>query len=193
MIRAFPIRLLRTAAAALAALSLASVPAGAALFQEHTLNFRNADIQAFIDDVSIVTGYTFIVDPEVRGNVTITSQTPLTEEEVFQVFLATLRTQGFAAVRIRPETYRIVPEAEGARAPRPAREAQGEQFVTTVVRLENASARDVVRSVQPLCPRRAPSTPTTAGTWSSSWTTPRTRTGSRTCCASSTPTPACSS
>ncbi|TGY90391.1 type II secretion system protein GspD [Marinicauda algicola] len=128
------------------------VPAGSvAHAQQHTLNFRNAEIQAFIDDVSIVTGYTFIVDPEVRGQVTITSQTPLTEAEVFQVFLATLRTHGYAAVRTGPGVYQILPETEGARAGAPARgERDGDVFLTSVVRLHNVSAREAIRSVGPL-------------------------------------------
>jgi len=146
MIRA--VRRLFSAVAAALVLSGAAVSPTVA--QEHTLNFRNADIQAFIDDVSLVTGYTFIVDSEVRGNVTITSQTPLTADEVFQVFLSTLRTQGYAAVRTSVGVYQIVPEADGARSARPATDAQGDQFVTSVVRLRNASARDAIRSIGPM-------------------------------------------
>ena len=146
----------RAAAALLLGTAIAAgglpVPAGSAAHaQEHTLNFRNAEIQAFIDDVSIVTGYTFIVDPEVRGQVTITSQTPLTEAEVFQVFLATLRTHGYAAVRTGPGVYQILPETEGARAGAPTRgERDGDVFLTSVVRLNNVSAREAIRSVGPL-------------------------------------------
>ncbi|WP_019960066.1 type II secretion system secretin GspD [Woodsholea maritima] len=127
-------------------------PAAAPAFaQEHTLNFRDAEIQAFIDDVSIVTGYTFIVDPEVRGRITITSQTPLTEAEVFQVFLSTLRVHGYTAVRTRSGAYQIVPEADGARSgARPNNADLGEQFVTSVIRLSNADAQDALRSVQPM-------------------------------------------
>lgn len=137
------------AAAALGAIPGVSVPGAYA--QEHTLNFRNADIQAFIDDVSIVTGLTFIVDPEVRGTVTITSQTPLTAEEVFQVFLATLRTHGYTAVRSAPGVFQIVPEQDGARSGAPSRgERDGDIFLTSVVRLDNIGAREAIRSVGPL-------------------------------------------
>ncbi|WP_270373764.1 type II secretion system secretin GspD [Marinicauda sp. Alg238-R41] len=149
----FPARACAALALA-AAMVLGPLPAAApfqAHAQEHTLNFRNADIQAFIDDVSIVTGYTFIVDPDVRGTVTITSQSPLTEAEVFQVFLATLRTHGFAAVRTAPGVFQIVPEADGPRAgPRAGGEREGDIFLTSVVRLENVSAREAIRSVGPL-------------------------------------------
>ena len=50
--------------------------------QGSVVNFNQAEIQAVIDDVSSVTGYTFIVDPNVRGRVTITSQAPLTPDHI---------------------------------------------------------------------------------------------------------------
>ena len=117
-----------------------------------TLNYRDAEIGAVIDDVSLLTGYTFIVDPEVRGRVTITSQAALTPQEVFQVFLATLRVNGYAAVRNSPGVFQIVPEAEGARAGAPVRSAtrQDESFLTRVFRLRNTAARDAVRAIAPM-------------------------------------------
>ena len=153
--RAFPAPLAALAALAVAvtgALTGLPAPRGfTAEAQEHTLNFRDADIQAFIDDVSIVTGYTFIVDPDVRGVVTITSQSALTSEEVFQVFLATLRTQGYAAVRTAPGVYQILPEADGARAGAPVNRAdEGDVFMTSVVRLDNVSAREAIRTLGPI-------------------------------------------
>ena len=74
---AFP----RLIIAALAALCLLAPAARAQDGQ--VLNYRDADIRAVIDDVSLVTGYTFIVDPAVTGMVTITSQTPLSQDEFF--------------------------------------------------------------------------------------------------------------
>lgn len=126
--------------------------AGPASAQERsTLNFRDAEISAVIDDVSLLTGYTFIVDPDVRGRVTIASQAALTPDEVFQVFLSTLRVNGYAAVRTAPGVFQIVPEAEGARAgAQVTPDRENELFLTTVVRLTTASARDAIRAVGPL-------------------------------------------
>ncbi|MEE2565758.1 type II secretion system secretin GspD [Hyphobacterium marinum] len=121
---------------------------GAPVFaQNNVLNFQNADIRAFIDDVSLVTGYTFIVDPEVRGQVTITSQVPLDEAGVFEVFLATLRVNGYAAVRTRPGVYQILPDIEGPRAGGAGSDAS---YVTAVVRLDHASARGAVTAIRPM-------------------------------------------
>lgn len=134
-----------------AVLAIASPQAHGQRDGGQTLNFRDAEIAAVIDDVSRLTGFTFIVDPDVRGRVTITSQSPLTSEEVFQVFLSTLRVNGYAAVRSAPGVFQIVPEAEGARAGAPVSAARdGEVFLTSVIRLTNTSARDALRALGPM-------------------------------------------
>ena len=120
----------------------------ASLAQEQTINLRNAELQAFIDEVSIVTGYTFIVGPEVRGQVTITSQTALSPDEFFQVFLSTLRVQGYTAVRTAPGIYQIVPEGDGARAGGPVSGTEdGDLFQSSVFRLRNISAQNAIRAI----------------------------------------------
>lgn len=130
-----------------AGLVLAGPSVSLARAQDSVLNFQDADIRAFIDDVSLVTGYTFIVDPEVRGLVTITSQVALDEAGVFEVFLATLRVNGYAAVRTRPGVYQILPEADGPRAGGAGSDAS---YVTAVVRLNHASARSAVTALRPM-------------------------------------------
>lgn len=139
------------AAALFMVVTLLAAHAPAFAQERSTLNFRDAEIGAVIDDVSLLTGYTFIVDPEVRGRVTIASQAALTPEEVFQVFLSTLRVNGFTAVRTAPGVFQIVPEQDGARAgAQITPDRDNEIFLTSVVRLTNASARDALRAVQPL-------------------------------------------
>jgi general secretion pathway protein D len=131
---------------------LAGVIATSAAAQEHMLNLRDADIKAFIDDVSAVTGYTFIVHPAVSGNVTVVSQSPLSDEEFFQVFLSTLRVQGFAAIPTATGAYRIEPEqnaAEDASLPFTA-DTPEDQFVTEVIRLRYADALEAAKIVKPL-------------------------------------------
>lgn len=112
-----------------------------------TLNFRNAEIQAFIEDISELTGYTFVTDPQLRGVVNIASQGPLTREEIFQVFQATLRVHGYVAVPTGPGVYQIRPEREGARSGAPMVRDEASGFVTAVVRLNAASAREAVRTL----------------------------------------------
>ncbi len=119
--------------------------------QGSVVNFNQAEIQAVIDDVSSVTGYTFIVDPNVRGRVTITSQAPLTPDQYFQVFLSTMRVHGFAVVPTASGAYQIIPEQAGARTSSPVNSnLRGDQYVTAVVRLTHAGTRDALTVVRPM-------------------------------------------
>jgi len=67
--------------------------------QSHQITMQQADIRAFIDDVSMVTGKTFLVDPRVQGKVTISSDESLSKGEVFEVFKDVMRVHGF----VKPE------------------------------------------------------------------------------------------
>jgi general secretion pathway protein D len=66
--------------------------------QTVTLNLKDADISALISTVAEVTGRNFIIDPRVKGKVTVVSSRPMDSEEVYQVFLSILKVHGFAAV-----------------------------------------------------------------------------------------------
>ena len=66
--------------------------------EEVTLNFSDADLVAVINSVSQITGKNFIIDPRVKGKVTVVSSKPLNETEVYNVFLSILQVHGFATV-----------------------------------------------------------------------------------------------
>ena len=89
-------------------LSLAALPASA---KEVTLNFKQADIRAFIEFVSGFSGKNFLVDNRVKGSVTIVSPTPISEDEAYDVFLSVLEVNGFAAVP-SGSVVKIIPRAE---------------------------------------------------------------------------------
>jgi general secretion pathway protein D len=108
-------------------------------------------MSAVIDDMALMTGYTFVVDPEVRGRVTIVSETPLTAAEAFQVFLSTLRVNGYAAVPTAPGVYQIVPDAEGVRSGAPLSSSGADAgILSSVYRLRHTSALDAVRAIAPM-------------------------------------------
>tara|TARA_R110000868_G_scaffold2384_9_gene17765 strand:+ start:939 stop:2903 length:1965 start_codon:yes stop_codon:yes gene_type:complete len=145
----------RLAAFALAVLLLVSAPsasfAQSQAPQGSTVNFNQAEIQAVIDDVSAVTGYTFIVDPTVRGRVTITSQSPLTPAEYFQVFLSTMRVHGYTVVPTASGAYQIVPDQTASRSASPVNSSlRGDQYVTSVVRLNHVGVRDALTVLRPM-------------------------------------------
>ncbi len=123
--------------------------------QEQVLNMRDAEIRAFISDVSMMTGHTFIVDPRVQGKVTVVSQAPLNAKEVFDVFMSTLRVNGFTAVPTSSGTYRIVPEETAAQDAVPMGGASdGDQVVTAVFKLKYADVNTALQMIQPMINRQ---------------------------------------
>lgn len=143
--RAFAAALFCGATAGQVALAEMNEPAPA----RHVLNLSDVEISALIEDVSIVTGYTFIVHPDVKGRVTVTSQTPLSTDDVFQVFLATLRVHGFAAIPAGKGIYRIMPEAAAVGEARLTRSGPNE-FVTEIIKLDYFNAVEAAQMVKPL-------------------------------------------
>lgn len=116
----------------------------------HILNLNDVEVGALIEDVSVVTGFTFVVHPDVKSKrVTVMSQTPMTSDEVFQVFLSTLRVHGFAAVPAGRDTYRIVPE-QAAVAEAGTRGTGENAFITEILRLEHFNAVEAAQMVKPL-------------------------------------------
>ncbi|MBI1407008.1 MAG: type II secretion system protein GspD [Caulobacter sp.] len=138
---------LRTLAlAAVIASGLSSGATAPALAQTQVLNVQDADIRAFIQDVARSTGMTFIVDPRVKGTVTVASDGPLNKSELFEVFLATLRANNYVAIPTGPSTYRIEPAENAARQPTSARNG----FVTEVFRLRTVDAASAAEMLKPL-------------------------------------------
>ena len=58
---------------------------------------KRADIQEFVAQVAKITGKTFIVDPKLKGQVTVISDTPLGKDGVYALFLSVL-AQNYTAV-----------------------------------------------------------------------------------------------
>lgn len=125
-----------------------------AFAQEETwrLNLRDADIRAFITQVADITGYSFVVDPRVAGKVTVLSSTPMTRDEIYDLFLAVLNVQGFVAIQ-GEDVIKVIPQAN-ARKSGEALEGRSdipsEQLMTRVIRVEHASATELVPILQPL-------------------------------------------
>ncbi|MBA3070131.1 MAG: type II secretion system protein GspD [Hyphomonas sp.] len=143
-------RILLAAAAALTVSQVAAAQAPAPVEEKHVLKLEDVELNTLIADVSMLTGYTFITHPDVRkARVSVVSQTPMSKAEVFQVFLTTLRVQGFAAIPAGKDTYRIVPEAIAAtEAPTSGQGANA--FVTEIIKLDNANAMDVAQQIKPV-------------------------------------------
>ena len=90
---------------------VASVSAAKQKSDRVTLNFNATDINAVISAVSEMTGRNFIVDPRVKGKVTVISHRDLNASEIYSVFLSVLKVHGFAAIPGKNVT-KIVPEVD---------------------------------------------------------------------------------
>ncbi len=134
----------------LLALALLCAPLSA-LHAQHVLNLRDADIRAFIQDAARVTGRTFIIDPAVQGRVSVVTQRPLSRSEYFELFLSTMRANGFVAVPIAGGALRIQPVAGAAStAPVGARRGSPSGFVTEIFRVRHVEASAAVETLRPL-------------------------------------------
>jgi general secretion pathway protein D len=121
---------------------------------QHVVNFREADIRAFIEDAARVTGRTFIVDPAVSGKVSVVTQRPLTRSEYFELFLSTLRANGLMAVPLQGGAFRIQPIASGAAAGgRVGSRGSANNFVTEIFRTRNIEGAQALEALRPLISR----------------------------------------
>lgn len=122
----------------------------------HTLNLKDADIQALIATVSEITGKNFIIGPNVQGKVTVVSARPMKADEIYDVFLSVLRVHGLAAVQAG-SMIKIVPEAvaqqDGSNALDPGRQRGTDELVTRIVPVKHVSAAELVPILRPLMPQ----------------------------------------
>ena len=146
------------------ALTIALLAATAAPAQQ-VLNLRDADIRAFIQDASRVTGRTFIIDARVQGKVSVVTERALSRSEYFEVFLSTLRANGLIAVPTAGDAYRIQPIDTAATQPGRVGSAGAarNQFVTEVIRLRSIDAASAVETIRPLVSREGSLTANKAG------------------------------
>lgn len=146
-------RTLSIAAAGLASLIFFAKPL---LAEDFIINFRDADIRALVDDISMMTGRTFIMDPRVRGNITVFSHQPIEEKAIFDLFLSTLRVYGFTAVPTSSGAYKIVPDETAALDGSLSKGdgAGDDVLITEIFRVNNVNALTVMNTIKPIINRQ---------------------------------------
>ena len=149
--------LLKNSLRAIAVTAALTLSAGSAA-QEYTVNLKDTDIQEFIKFVADVTGTTMVVDPNVKGKVRVISSKPVSQAELYDLFLSILDVQGYTAVR-SGQVIRIVPSKDARSSPVPIMEDQAavgnDEYVTQVIRLDNISAAKLIPVLRPLVPQQA--------------------------------------
>ena len=76
-----------------------------------TLNFVNADIEAVARTMAAISGRNVVVDPRVKGAISLATDRPVSPAAALNQFGAALRLQGFTLVDTGG-LYKIVPEAD---------------------------------------------------------------------------------
>jgi len=118
----------------------------------YQLNMQDAEIKEVIDLVAKVTGKTFIVDPRVRGRVTVISDKKLTADAIYEIFLATIEVYGFSAVETE-NAIKVIGQADIKSAGIPVDTEgaiEGEEIITRVFAIQNTSAMELVPILRPL-------------------------------------------
>ena len=151
----FPaLRRLSAAALLCCALAPAAAPVWAQPADEAALNFVGADIESVIKAVGHYTNITFLIDPRVKGTLTLVSEKSITKSQAFSLLASALRLQGYAIVS--GDGYaKVVPEAEAKLQASPTvvggqKAPNGDQVVTQVFHLNHENANNLVTVLRPL-------------------------------------------
>ena len=131
-----------------------------------SLNFVGADIEAVVRAMGQFLKRDFVVDPRVKGTITLTTDAPVTRAEAYRLLLATLRFQGFTIVDAGG-LFKVLPEADAKFAGGPIQLGRGtprsdgirgDQIVTQIFRLNYESASNMVNMLRPLVTSNNPIT-----------------------------------
>ncbi len=120
-----------------------------------TLNMRDANIRSVVHWLGNMTGKKFIIDPRVKGDMTIFAKEPLSIENAYHVVVEAMRVYGYSAVESNG-VVKIVPDIRAKTMPVDLSSVlDGEadtEMASYVVRLENLSAAELLNQLKPLVP-----------------------------------------
>ncbi|MFG6488908.1 type II secretion system secretin GspD [Roseateles sp. BYS78W] len=118
-----------------------------------TLNFVNADIEAVTRAIGVMLDRQIIIDPRVKGTVTVYSEQPVSVAEAYRNYLAALRGLGFTVVETAG-LLKVLPEADAKlQAGSVAVETsntRGDQILTQIFRIQHENANNLVAVLRPL-------------------------------------------
>ncbi|MBK8969855.1 MAG: type II secretion system secretin GspD [Hahellaceae bacterium] len=120
--------------------------------QTWKVNLKDADVRAFITQIADITGYSFVVDPRVKGKVTVVSNAPMGKDAVYEMFLSVLNVHGFAAIPAEG-VIKIVQQNDAKQTAENLKlfnKVPREQLVTRVIQVKNANALELVPILRPM-------------------------------------------
>ena len=116
------------------------------------LNYQDVDIAKVTQDISKFSKKTLILDPRVKGRISIFSDSILSAEQVWDVYLRTIQVHGFAALS-DDGVVRIVPENE---ATRDSNESLSQSSIETkIFTLKNRAAGEILSQIKPITGRQS--------------------------------------
>ena len=117
------------------------------------LNYEDVDIKKVTQDIAQFSKKTIILDPRVKGKITIYSNANLNRRQVWDVYLRTIQVNGFSAIS-ESGFVRIVPENEATRDLNISSLASGD-FQTAVIPLINRSTEEILPMIKPITGRQS--------------------------------------
>ena len=118
------------------------------------LNYEDVDIKKVTQDISQFSKKTIILDPRVKGRITIYSNANLDRRQVWDVYLRTIQVNGFSAIS-ENGFVRIVPENEATRDENTASVSSSGDYQTLVIPLINRSTEEVLPMIKPITGRQS--------------------------------------
>ncbi len=120
---------------------------GTLAFASVILNFDEVDIKTAATEIAKLTGKNLVIDPRVRGKITIISNRELTPQEALELFSQALAMQGYALID-EGNTIKILPSTQGVPFTRTKR-SRGGELITMVYKLENVNAAQAINTIRP--------------------------------------------
>ena len=116
------------------------------------LNYEDVDIKKVTQDIAQFSKKTIILDPRVKGKITIYSNANLNRDQVWDVYLRTIQVNGFGAIS-EDGFLRVVPENEATRDMTSDSSLGG--FETAVIPLINRSSEEILPMIKPITGRQS--------------------------------------
>jgi general secretion pathway protein D len=126
---------------------------GAIAEDSFILNYEDVDIKKVTQDIAQFSKKTIILDPRVKGKITIYSNANLNRDQIWNVYLRTLQVNGFSVIT-ESSFVRIIPENEATRDLSIPTGTNGD-FETVVISLINRSTEEVLPMLKPIVGRQA--------------------------------------
>ena len=154
--RALPAAL--AAAVFVAAAAVGAAEDGIGEPETWTIHSPSVDMLQFITQVAQITGKTFVIDPRIKGTVSVVSQAALDKQEVYDLLLSVLRVHGIGAVPVGDgdvvhiiQNVTAVKQSGGVVGEAPDGPAQ--EIVTRLIPVQNVQATELVKILRPMSPQ----------------------------------------